>query len=75
MIPEEVLDYAAMLGLGDLDEITLRNGEHVYLIQDMGIAGTPMYLHYVDDTITLSTHEESMALFDEPDYMRGDEDG
>ena len=74
MIPSEIIDYAATLGLGDLEEIRLKSGESVYLIQDSGIAGTPMYLHYVDDVVVLSTHDESMALFEEPDYME-DHDG
>ena len=41
----------------------------MYLLQSDAIIGLPMYLHYVDGILAPSTREESMGLFDEPDYM------
>lgn len=70
MIPKDILEYASLLGFEKLETIKLKSGEEVYLIQTSGIVGLPMYLHYVDGTVGLSTHDESMALFEEPDYMK-----
>lgn len=70
MIPKDILEHASMLGFEKLETIALRSGEEVYLVQADGIVGPPIYLHYVDGTIELSTHDESMALFEEPDYMK-----
>lgn len=74
MIPEEITREAMDAGFDSVEELTLRSGETVYLLQSEGIIGLPMYLHYVDGILMLSTREESLALFDEPDYM-GDDNG
>ena len=74
MIPKDIQEYASLLGFDELDEITLRSGEKVYLVQTDGIVGLPMYLHDLSGIVRLSTYDESMALFYEPDYM-GEENG
>ena len=70
MIPKDILEYASLLGFEKLETIKLKSGEEVYLIQTSGIVGLPMYLHYVDGIVRASTPDESMALFEEPDYMK-----
>jgi len=70
MIPNDILEYASLMGFDELEEVKLRGGEIVYLIQQEGAVGLPMYLHVVDGIVKLSTYEESMELFSEPDYMR-----
>lgn len=70
MIPKNILEYASLLGFDELEEVTLEGGETVYLIQQEGIVGLPMYLRETDGIVTMSSYEESMALFQEPDYMK-----
>lgn len=74
MIPMDIQEYASLLGFDELEEITLRSGEKVYLVKDEGIVGIPMYLHNVGGIVRTSTYDESMELFDEPEYV-GSEDG
>lgn len=74
MIPSDIREYASLLGFDELDEITLRSGEKVYLVKAEGIVGLPMYLHNVDGIVRTSTYEESMRLFNEPEYT-GEQDG
>lgn len=74
MIPKDIYEYASALGFDELEEIGLESGETVYLIQQDGVVGLPMYLHIVDGIVRLSTHEESMKLFNEPEYI-GEQDG
>lgn len=72
MIPADIRDYASSLGIDELEEIELRNGETVYLIQGQGMSGLPLYLHYDQGSIVVSNRNESMTLFDEPSYMGDD---
>lgn len=72
MIPEEITKEAMDAGFNSVEELTLMSGETVYLLQSSGATGLPMYLHYVDGILMLSTREESLALFSEPEYMRDD---
>ena len=74
MIPSNIREYASLLGFDELDEITLRSGEKVYLVKTNGVVGLPMYLHNVDGIVRTSTYEESMRLFNEPEYT-GEQDG
>lgn len=73
MIPKEVIEQASLMGFEELEAIKLRSGEEVYLIQMDGTVGLPTYLHMKDGIATMSTYDESMALFDEPSYMQGGE--
>ena len=70
MIPKDILEYASFLGFDQLEEVTLKDGETVYLIQQEGIVGLPMYLHKTDGIVGMSSYEETMALFQERDYAR-----
>lgn len=72
MIPKDILEHASLLGFEKLETIKLKSGEEVYLIQTEGIVGIPMYLHHVNGIVGLSTYDESMALFNEPEYMKGE---
>lgn len=73
MIPNEVTQEARATGFADVSELVLRSGETVYLLDaGGGRVGLPMYLHYVDGLLMQSTVEESMALFDEPEFIRED---
>lgn len=73
MIPRDIEAEADAMGAEGLEEITLSSGEVVYLMGFSGKVGLPVYLHYVDGTIVTSTHDESMALFDEPAYIGDDQ--
>lgn len=73
MIPKDIEAEAESVGAESLEEITLSNGEVVYLLGFSGKVGLPVYLHYVDGTIVTSTRDESMALFNEPAYIGDDE--
>lgn len=73
MIPRDIEAEAEAMGAEGLEEITLSSGEVVYLLRFDGKVGTPVYLHYADGIIVTSTHDESMSLFNEPDYIGDDE--
>ncbi len=62
---------AAEFGFEKVRELRLRSSETVYLlIADTDeVIGIPMYLHYVNDMLMASNYEQSMALFDEPEFM------
>lgn len=71
MIPHEVMQEAALLGYVSVSEIRLRSGETVYLlISDNAKIGLPMYLHYVDEAIAMSTYDESISLLGEPEFLK-----
>ena len=73
MIPRDIEAEADAMGAEGLEEITLSSGEVVYLLRFGGKVGLPVYLHYADDIIVTSTHDESMSLFNEPAYVGDDE--
>lgn len=68
MIPRDIEAEADAIGADGLEEITLSNGEVVYLLRFSGKVGLPSYLHYEDGIIVTSTYEQSMALLDEPSF-------
>lgn len=73
MIPRDILETADAMGFDGVEEMTLTGGETAYILIGDGRIGLPMYLHYVDGAVTLSTYEESMRLLDEPEYIGGDD--
>lgn len=72
MTLREAIDEAIAMGYEGAEEITLSSGETVYLLMagDGAIIGLPTYIHEVDGIVVASTYEESMALFDEPNYLK-----
>lgn len=67
----EANEWAKAHGFDSAEEFTLKSGEVVYLMQSEGNIGLPRYARYLGGgDFEASTDEESMALFDEPDYLR-----
>lgn len=54
------------------EELQLRDGSIVYLLQpkDGAVIGLPRYIKKTPFGFDVSTDDESMNLFNEPDYMR-----
>lgn len=61
------------MGFDSVERIALTSGETAYVLVGDGKIGLPMYLHHVDGVVMLSTHDESMRLLDEPEYIGGDD--
>jgi hypothetical protein len=76
LIKDEADAWAKSNGYEETDEIRMRSGETAYLLQpaDGHVIGIPRYIRHTEQGFIMSNYEESMALFDEPDYMRN-EDG
>lgn len=67
----EANEWAKTHGFKSAEELALKSGEVVYLMQSDGNIGLPRYARYLGGgDFEASTDEESMALFEEPDYLR-----
>ena len=67
----EANEWAKTHGFDSAEELTLKSGEVVYLLQSEGNIGLPRYARPIEGGgFVASTDEESMALFEEPDYLR-----
>ena len=65
----DAVKWAEDYGYETAEEIKLKSGEAVYLLVGNGAVGLPRYLHDRGELFELSSDEESMELFDEPEYM------
>lgn len=67
--------WAVENGYETTEELHMSNGGTVYLLQpkDGALIGIPRYIRETELGFVVSTDDESMALFDEPDYMGEDD--
>ena len=75
MIPEEVREDAQAAGFKSVEELELASGETVWLLvpNDGAVVGLPVYLHYVNGLLTISTPKESRAILSDPSFVGDDE--
>lgn len=74
MTLSDAIEWARSAGYETAERLKLKSGETVYLLVGGGKIGLPRYLHDRGEIFELSSDGESMDLFNEPEYMDG-EDG